>query len=185
MGKGWYVVHVYSGLENKVEKQVRKLIENGEFDDYVMDVKVPSEEIVEIKDGKKKVSSKKFLPGYILMEIDLPDIAWKSICSKIIKINGVTGFVGATNRNEKPKPITHEEAKSILQKIGEIKTDKVLKPKVSFAVGEVVRIIDGPFNSFTGSIDEVNLEKGKLRVMVGIFGRSTPVELEFLQVEKI
>ena len=184
MAKGWYVVHAYSGLENKVEKQIRNLIENGEFGDYVTDVKVPSEEIVEVKDGKKKTSMKKFLPGYLLVEIDLPDIAWKSICSTIIKINGVTGFVGA-GRNQKPKPISHDEAKSILQKIGEIKTEKVIKPKVTYSVGEVVRIVDGPFNSFTGNIDEVNLEKGKLRVMVGIFGRSTPVELEFLQVEKI
>lgn len=184
MAKGWYVVHSYSGLEAKVEKQIRKMIDSGEFGDYVTDVKVPSEEIVEVKEGKRRISSKKFLPGYLLVEIDLPDIAWKSICSKIMKINGVTGFVGA-NRTQKPKPITNEEAKAILQKLGEIKTEKILKPKVSFSVGEVVRIIDGPFNSFTGSIDEVNTEKGKLRVMVGIFGRATPVELEFLQVEKI
>jgi len=184
MAKGWYVVHAYSGLESKVEKQIRNMIDAGEFEEYVTDIKVPSEEIVEVKDGKRKVQSRKFLPGYLLLEIDLPDIAWKSICSKIMKINGVTGFVGA-NRTQKPKPISTDEAKAILQKLGEIKTEKLLKPKVSFSVGEVVRIIDGPFNSFTGNIDEVNTEKAKLRVMVGIFGRSTPVELDFLQVEKI
>lgn len=184
MSKGWYVVHAYSGQEKKIEKTLRRMMEAGEFDESITDVKVPSEEIVEVKDGKKKTVVRNFLPGYVLVEIDFPDIAWKGICSKIIKINGVTGFVGA-GPNQKPKPISHEEAKSILQKIGEIKADRALKPKMDFGVGEVVRIIDGPFNSFTGSIEEVNIEKAKLRVMVGIFGRSTPVELEFLQVEKI
>jgi transcriptional antiterminator NusG len=184
MAKGWYVVHTYSGYENKVQRHIHKLIEDGGLADVVFTVKVPSEEVVEIKDGKKKVSTKKFLPGYILLEMDLPEYNWKQICTAIRQIPGVTGFVGS-NRNQKPQPISAEEARSILQRTGEIKTEKMLKPKQSFSTGEMVRIIDGPFQSFTGAIEEVNLEKGKLRVMVGIFGRATPVEVDFLQVEKV
>ncbi len=184
MAKGWYVLHTYSGYENRVEKHIRLLMNGGPLEGYVFDIKVPSEEVVEIKDGKKKISSKKFLPGYILLEMDLPDRGWKAICSTIKKIQGVTGFVGSTS-GIKPQPISQEEARAILQKAGEIKSEKILRPKQSFSVGETVRIIEGPFDSFTGSVEEVNLEKGKLRVMVGIFGRATPVEIDFLQVEKI
>jgi len=184
MAKGWYVLHTYSGYENKVQKHVNKLREDGTIGDYVFSVKVPSEEVVEIRDGKRRVSSKKFLPGYILLEMDLPDTNWKQVCSAIRQIPGVTGFVGS-NRNQKPQAISAEEAREVLQRSGEIKSEKTLKPKQTFAIGETVRITDGPFDTFTGTIEEVNLEKGKLRVMVGIFGRSTPVELDFLQVEKI
>jgi transcription termination/antitermination protein NusG len=184
MSKGWYVVHVYSGHENKVEKQIRGLMKADDLKDFIFDVKVPQEEVAEIKDGKKRVTTKKFLPGYILMEMDLPANRWKEICAKIRQIQGITGFVGFSF-NQKPQPISQEEARAILQKTGEIKAEKHLKPKQSFNQGETVRIIDGPFDTFTGSIEEVNLEKGKLRVMVGIFGRATPVEVDFLQVEKI
>ncbi len=184
MAKGWYVLHTYSGYENKIERTIRKMMEDGLLEDAVLDIKVPSEQVVEIKEGKKKISTKKFLPGYILLEMDLPDLGWKTICSHIRKIQGVTGFVGSAAA-VKPQPISQEEARTILQKAGEIKGDKVLKPKQSFSVGEQVRIIEGPFESFTGNVEEVNAEKGKLRVMVGIFGRSTPVEVDFLQVEKI
>jgi transcriptional antiterminator NusG len=116
--------------------------------------------------------------------MDLPDSNWKQICSTIRQIPGVTGFVGF-NRNQKPQAISADEAREVLQRAGEIKSEKVLKPKQTFTEGETVRITEGPFDSFTGTIEEINLEKGKLRVMVGIFGRSTPVELDFLQVEKI
>lgn len=184
MAKGWYVVHTYSGYENKVEKYIRKLMEDPTFAESVFDVKVPSEEVVEVKEGKKKISTKKFLPGYILVEMDLPDRGWKPVCSQIRKIQGVTGFVGSMS-GMKPQPISAEEARSVLQKAGDIKTDKTIRPKQSFSVGETVRVVDGPFDSFTGSVEEVNLEKGKLRVMVGIFGRATPVEVDFLQVEKV
>ena len=184
MAKGWYVVHTYSGYENKVEKHIKKLIENDTFGGAIFDIKVPSEEVVEVKDGKKRVVNKKFLPGYILLEMDLPDIGWKSVCSEVRKIQGVTGFVGSTG-GIKPQPISPEEARTILQKAGEIKADKQMVSAQTFGVGESVRIIDGPFDTFTGSVEEVNLEKGKLRVMVGIFGRSTPVEVDFTQVEKI
>jgi len=184
MAKGWYVVHTYSGYENKVQKHISKLIEDGTLAEAVFTVKVPSEDVVEVRDGKKRVSSKKFLPGYILVEMDLPETNWKAVCSAIRQIPGVTGFVGST-RNQKPQAITGDEAREVLQRSGEIKSEKVLKPKQIFSEGETVRITEGPFNSFTGTIDEINLEKGKLRVMVGIFGRATPVELDFLQVEKI
>lgn len=186
MAKGWYVVHTYSGYENKVQRHLQKMMDDGAFGDAVSAIKVPSEEVVEIRDGKKKITTKKFLPGYILVEMDLPDDAavWKAVCSGIRSVNGVTGFVG-TSRTQKPQAISAEEARSILQKSGEIKAEKVLKPRQTFSIGEQVRIIDGPFDSFTGNIEEVNAEKGKLRVMVGIFGRSTPVEVDLLQVEKI
>jgi len=163
---------------------VRMLVDKGGLKDRIFDVKVPAEEVVEVKDGKKRVTSKKFLPGYILVEMDLPDQGWKETCMAIRAIPGVTGFVGS-NRNQKPQAISQEEARSILAKTGEIKADRIMKPRQSFSVGEMVRIVDGPFDSFTGNIEEVNTEKGKLRVMVGIFGRSTPVEVDFLQVEKI
>ncbi len=184
MSKGWYVVHVYSGHENKVEKQIRNLMKSDDLKEFITDVKVPQEDVAEIRDGKKRITSKKFLPGYILMEMDLPSARWKEICAQIRHIQGVTGFVGFTF-NQKPQPISQEEARSILQKTGEIKAEKHFKPKQSFTQGESVRIIDGPFDTFTGTIEEVNMEKGKLRVMVGIFGRATPVEVDFLQVEKI
>jgi transcriptional antiterminator NusG len=184
MAKSWYVVHTYTGYENKIEKTIRIMMQDGELGDVIHDVKVPAEQVVEVKNGKKKVSTKKFLPGYILLEMDLPDIGWKTPCSKIRRINGVTGFVGSS-AGSKPQPISQQEARAILQKTGEIKGEKAPAPKQSFSVGESVRIVDGPFNSFTGQVEEVNLEKGKLRVMVGIFGRSTPVEVDFLQVEKV
>lgn len=184
MARGWYVLHTYSGYENKIERTIRTMNESGELEDALHDVKVPSEQVVEVKDGKKRVTTKKFLPGYILLEMDLPDIGWKRVCSTIRRINGVTGFVGSST-GQKPQPISQEEARSILQKTGEIKGERVLKPKQSFTVGESVRIVEGPFDSFTGKVEEVNVEKGKLRVMVGIFGRSTPVEVDFLQVEKV
>jgi transcriptional antiterminator NusG len=184
MAKSWYVVHTYTGYENKIEKTIRIMMAEGELGDVIHDVKVPAEQVVEVKNGKKKVSTKKFLPGYILLEMDLPDLGWKTPCSKIRRINGVTGFVGSS-AGSKPQPISQQEARQILQKTGEIKGEKAATPKQSFSEGESVRIIDGPFNSFTGQVEEVNLEKGKLRVMVGIFGRATPVEVDFLQVEKV
>ncbi len=184
MAKSWYVLHTYSGYENKIEKTIRKLMNDPAVGTYVSDVKVPSEDVVEVKDGKKKITTKKFLPGYILLEMELPDVGWKGVCGQIRRIEGVTGFVG-TLGGSKPRPISADEAKRILQKAGEIKTERVLRPKDSFSVGENVRIVEGPFDTFTGTIEEVNYEKGKLKVTVGIFGRSTPVEVDFLQVEKI
>lgn len=185
MAKSWYVLHVYSGYENKIEKTIRLLLANGELNpEIVSDIKVPSEEVSDTKDGKKRVSTRKMLPGYILVEMDLPDADWKSTCSTIKKINGVTGFVGASSHN-RPVPISNEEARNILQKAGKIKGDRPSRTRQSFAIGEQVKIIDGPFDSFTGTIEEVSADKSKLKVMVGIFGRATPVEVDMHQVEKI
>ena len=184
MAKGWYILHTYSGYEGKIERTIRSLLENGDLDSTkVLDIKVPVEEVCEIKDGKKKTTTKKFLPGYIMIELDLPDVGWKDTCSQIRRIQGVTGFVGAGS-SEKPRPLSGEEAKALLQKSGEIKGDKPVRMKQSFAIGEHVKITEGPFASFSGIIDEVNLEKNKLHVTVEIFGRATPVEVDLLQVEK-
>lgn len=185
MPKAWYVLHVYSGYEAKIERTIRMLIANGELDAAVVcDIKIPSEEVVDVKDGKKRTSARKMLPGYILVEMDLPEDNWKATCGSIKKITGVTGFVGA-GAHKRPAPISGEEARHILQRAGEIKGDRPAKSRQNFAVGEQVKIIEGPFDSFTGTIEEVNQEKSKLRVMVGIFGRATPVEVDMLQVEKV
>lgn len=183
MAKGWYVLHTFTGHENKVEKFIRMMMDDGTLGDAVSDVKVPSEEVAEVRNGKRRVVNRKFLPGYILIEMDLPERGWKIPCSSIRKIQSVTGFVG-TGRNAKPQPISADEAKSILQKTGAIKAERRSQARKDFTVGEEVRIIDGPFESFKGTIEVVNQEKGKLRVMVGIFGRSTPVELNFSQVDR-
>ena len=187
MATGWYVLHTYSGYENKIEKTIRMMTDVGELDkEVVRDVKIPSEEVVEVRDGKKRTQTRKFLPGYILLEMDLPneEQLWKLTCSKIKKIQGVTGFVG-TPTNKKPSPLSGDEARSILQKAGGMKGERPVRSRQTFAPGEQVKIIDGPFESFTGTIEDVNQEKNKLKVMVGIFGRNTPVEVDLLQVEKL
>jgi transcriptional antiterminator NusG len=185
MAAGWYVLHTYSGYENKIEKTIRIMIGTGELNrEIVRDIKVPSEEVVEIKDGKKRTLTKKFLPGYILLEMDIPELDWKKTCSKIRAIQGVTGFVG-TPADKRPQPLPADQARSILQKSGEIKGERPVRTKQAFASGEQVKIIEGPFESFAGVIEEVNQEKSKLKVMVGIFGRNVPVEVDFLQVEKV
>jgi len=185
MAKSWYVLHVYSGYEAKIERTIRMLIANNDLDGAVVtDIKIPSEEVVDVKDGKRRTTQRKMLPGYILVEMDLPLDNWKATCSAIRKITGVTGFVGAT-MHHKPAPISGEEARHILQRAGEIKGDRPAKSRQNFSVGEQVKIIEGPFDSFTGTIEEVSTDKNKLRVMVGIFGRATPVEVDMLQVEKV
>ncbi|PKL08860.1 MAG: transcription termination/antitermination protein NusG [Spirochaetae bacterium HGW-Spirochaetae-7] len=185
MAKSWYVLHVYSGYEAKIERTIRMLLANDDLDPAVVaDIKIPSEEVVDVKDGKRRTTQRKMLPGYILVEMDLPENDWKATCSTIRKITGVTGFVGAT-MHHKPAPISGEEARHILQRAGEIKGDRPAKSRQNFAVGEQVKIIEGPFDSFTGTIEEVSNDKNKLRVMVGIFGRATPVEVDMLQVEKL
>ena len=185
MSKSWYILHTYTGYEGKIERTIRTLLEKKELDSSVVtDVKVPIEETVEVKDGKKKTRNDKFLPGYVMIELDLPEIGWKATCSTIRRIQGVTGFVG-TDPNVRPRPITADEAKNLLMKAGAIKGEKQVKIKQSFAVGDQVKIIYGPFATFSGSIEEVSDEKERLRVNVQIFGRATPVEVNVLQVEKI
>ena len=185
MSKNWYIVHTYTGYEGKIERTIRQMLEAGELDSAVVsDVKVPVEEVTEIKDGKKRTRKNKFLPGYIMMERDRPDLGWKDTCAKIRRIQGVTGFVG-TSPSQRPRPITDEEAKNLLLKSGEIKGEKTPRIKQNYSIGDQVKITDGPFATFSGSVEEIDATKGKLRVMVQIFGRAAPVEVDLLQVEKL
>ena len=185
MSRSWYILNVYTGYEGKVERTIKSLLEKQEIDSNVMlDVKVPMEEVVEIKDGKKKSRLNKFLPGYIMLEMDLPELGWKDTCAKLYRIQGVTGFVGNINRTKRAMPITKDEAMNLLQKSGVIKGDKQVHVRQSFNVGDIVKISDGPFASFSGTVKEINLEREKLSVEVQIFGRPTPVEVNFLQAEK-
>ena len=185
MAKNWYIVQTYTGYESKVERTIRQMLETGDLDtNVVCDVKVPVEEVIEIKDGKKKSRKNKFLPGYIMMELDLPEIGWKDVCGAVRRVQGVTGFVG-TNPNERPRPISGDEAKNLLQKSGDIKGEKVARVVQFYEVGDQVKITDGPFATFSGTVEEINTERSKLRVMVQIFGRATPVEVDLMQVEKL
>ena len=186
MARGWYTVHTFSGYEQKIEKLIRRMMEtDANFASVCLDVKVPFETVVETKDGVKKEVKHKVLPGYILVELDMPeDDSWKTYCTQIRRIQGVTGFLTAT-RSAKPIPLSKEEMNVILQKTGEIKAEKTFRPKQSFNVGETVKVTEGPFSGFSGVIEEINSEKGRIKVSVEIFGRPTPVEIEFSQVEKI
>nr|AGS53052.1 transcription antitermination protein NusG [uncultured bacterium contig00033] len=185
MATAWYVLSTYSGQEGKIEKIIRLKMEKGELSrDIVRDIKIPSEEVVEVKDGKKRTQNRKFLPGYILVEMDLPSNNWKATTSSIKKIEGVSGFLGALG-DKKPNPLNSDEARSILQRSREVKGERAARARQTFAAGEQVKIIDGPFASFTGAIEEVNQEKNKLKVTIGIFGRNVPVDVDILQVEKV
>lgn len=185
MSRNWYILHTYTGYENKIERSIKSLIEKGDLDsNIVFDVRVPVEELVEVKDGKKKIRLNKFLPSYIMLEMDLPEFGWKDVCAHIYKIQGVTGFVGCVSRKDRPIPISKDEAMSLLQKSGVIKGEKQVHVRQNFNIGDVVKITDGPFATFSGSIKEINTEKERLSVEVQIFGRPTPVEVTFLQVEK-
>jgi len=171
--KSWYVVHTYSGFEEKVKTTLESNIEKKNLGDRISQILIPTEKIVKIKGGKKKESSKKFYPGYILIEMELDDEVWHFVKST----PKVTGFVGG----KEPIPIQAEEVDIIIQ---QIESGAVQKTKTQFDKGDSVRIIEGPFNSFNGFVDEVDTDHNKLRVMVTIFGRQTSVELNFLQVEK-
>ena len=185
MSASWYVLQVFTNKEKKAEKLIRQKLANNELSkEVVLDIKLPIEEVTEVKDGKKRTHKKIFLPGYVLVEIDMPDKDWEKTCSELIKIEGVAGFV-STKHNVKPNPLSPDEARAILQRAGEIKGEKPVRARQTFAPGEQVKITDGPFDSFTGTIEEVNTEKNKLKVMVGIFGRNTPVEVDIMQVEKV
>lgn len=185
MSRNWYILHTYTGYEGKIERTINSLLEKNELDsNVILDVKVPVEEVVEIKDGKKRTRTNKFLPGYIMLEMDLPETGWKDTCTKLYRIQGVTGFVGNISRSNRPMPITKDEAMNLLQKSGVIKGDKQVRVSQSYNIGDVVKINDGPFASFSGTVKEINIEKEKLSVEVQIFGRPTPVEVSFLQAEK-
>lgn len=185
MARSWYILQIFTGYEKKLQTTLNQMIEDGTLDsNVVIQVKVPSEEVVEIKNGKKRTKENLILPGYLMIEMDLPQLGWMATCSKIRRVQGINGFVGV-KPTEKPRPISTDEAKKILQQAGELKGEKVVKVTQNFEIGETVKIIDGPFGSFSGQIEEINAEKSKLRVNVQIFGRATPVEVEILQVEKI
>jgi transcriptional antiterminator NusG len=172
----WYIVHVYSGFENKVKAALEERIASSSDPEKFGEVVVPTEEIVELVKGKRKTSSRKFYPGYILVRLDLDDETWH-IVNDTAK---VTGFLGG---RKKPTPLSEEEADQILNRMeaGKLKP----QPKYFFESGDEIRVIDGPFTNFNGTVQEVNPEKGKIKVLVSIFGRSTPVELEFVQVQKL
>ena len=177
MAKRWYVVHAYSGYEKKVALALKERIELHGMEEHFGSVLVPTEEVVEIRAGQKRKSERKFFPGYVLVQMELCDAAWHLVK----ETPRVMGFIGG--KADKPAPITDKEAELILQRVDD-SVDKP-KPKTLFEPGEMVRVIDGPFNDFNGVVEEVNYEKSKLRVSVTIFGRGTPVELEFGQVEKM
>jgi transcriptional antiterminator NusG len=176
MTKRWYVVHAYSGFEKSVQRALTERINRAGMQDMFGQILVPVEEVVEMKGGQKSISERKFFPGYVLVEMDMNDDSWHLVKST----PKVTGFVGGTAT--KPTPISEKEVDKIMQQIQE-GVEKP-RPKVLFEAGELVRIKDGPFTDFNGSVEEVNYEKSRLRVSVTIFGRATPVELEFAQVEK-
>lgn len=177
MSKRWYVVHVYSGMEKSVRKTLEERIQRAELEDYFGQILVPSEEVVEIKDGRKSISERRIFPGYVLVEMELTDQTWHLVKST----NKVTGFLGGSGN--RPTPISEREVEKILSQMEE-GTEKP-RPKVLFEVGETVRVKEGPFADFNGNVEEVNYEKSKVHVSVTIFGRATPVELEFSQVEKV
>ncbi|QID19073.1 transcription termination/antitermination protein NusG [Nitrogeniibacter mangrovi] len=176
MSKRWYVVHAYSGFEKSVQRTLLDRIARSGMQDKFGQVLVPVEEVVEMKGGQKSISERKFFPGYVLVEMDMDEETWHLVKST----PRVTGFVGGTAT--KPTPISEKEVEKIMSQIQE-GVEKP-RPKVLFEVGEVVRVKEGPFTDFHGSVEDVNYEKSKLRVSVTIFGRATPVELEFGQVEK-
>jgi transcriptional antiterminator NusG len=186
MSRAWYVICGYSGYENSIEKNIRNMMGAGVLDkNVVFDVRIPIETVSEIRDGKKRSTERKLLPGYILIELDINDVNWKDPVQKIRTIPGVTCFLGSSGNVGKPRPLSAEEARAQLARTGDTKTDRIVRSRTTFAEGEQVKITDGPFESFTGTIDEVNNDKTKLKVMVGIFGRNTPVEVDFTQVEKV
>jgi len=173
MAKNWYVVHTYSGFEEKVRLSIEEKVEALGLQERISKVLIPTERVVELRAGKKKESDRKFYPGYILVEMDLDDETWHLVKN----IPRVTGFVGG----KKPVPIPEEEVEIIMQ---QVEKGPVPQVKTQYQKGDSVRIVDGPFSNFNGFVEDVDMDHGRLRVMVSIFGRNTPVELNFFQVEK-
>jgi len=172
----WYVVQAYSGFEKRVQQSMQTRIDRSDLKDQFGQVLVPTEDVVELKNGQKRTSERKFFPGYVLVQMAMSEAAWHLVKS----VPRVSGFVGGTSAE--PVPISDREAQAILQQV--VEGAEHPRPKYTFAPGEVVRVTDGPFQEFNGTVEDVNFEKSKLRVAVTIFGRSTPVELSFSQVEK-
>ena len=176
MAMRWYVPQAFSGFENSVKRSLQERIERADMQELFGEIMVPTEEVIEIRGGQKRKSERKFFPGYVLVRMEMNDETWHLVKD----VPKVLGFIGGTA--DKPAPISNQEAEKILQSVQE-GVEKP-KPKVLFEAGGVVRVTDGPFNDFNGVVEEVNFEKNRLLVAVQIFGRSTPVELEFGQVEK-
>ncbi len=175
VAKEWYVVHTYSGYEGKVRENLRQRVEILGLEDQIGEVLIPTEDVVEMREGKRIVTKKKFFPGYILVNMEMSEKAWNAVRST----PKVTSFVGMGTQ---PTPLSQEEVDRVINQVS-IAAEKP-KPKFQFQKGDPVRIIDGPFTNFSGQVDDVNLDRSTLKVMVTIFGRPTPVELDFLQVEK-
>lgn len=175
MAHRWYVVHVYSGFENKVAEAIKQNAKKRKLEDAIEEIMVPTEEVIEVRRGQRVNAEQKFFPGYVLVKMELTDEAWHLVKDT----PKVTGFLGAAN---KPQPISQKEAEQLMKQMEE----GAEKPRstVMFDVGETVKVIDGPFNSFSGTVEEVDEERSRLKVLVSIFGRATPVELEFAQVDK-
>jgi transcriptional antiterminator NusG len=171
----WYIIHTYSGFENRVDLTIREMVRTGQDQGLIEEVVVPTEKVIELIKGEKRTSTRKFYPGYVMLRMVMTDYSWHLIQS----IPKVTGFVGGKNR---PTPMRDSEAERILQMM-EARQEQP-RPKFSFERGDEVRVIDGPFRGFNGTVEDVNYDKGKLRVSVSIFGRQTPVELDFVQVSK-
>lgn len=174
--KSWYVVHTQTGLEDKVKTTLENKVAASGMQEFISSVVIPTEQISEIRSGKKKISQRKFFPGYLLVEMELNEKTYLFVKTS----PGVTGFIGL---GKKPMPLPQEEVDNILRKTKDTQAKPI--PKVVFEQGEQVRVTDGPFQNFNGTIDEIHPEKGKIKVSVSIFGRATPVELEYWQVEKI
>ncbi|MGG3916510.1 transcription termination/antitermination protein NusG [Bacillus sp. es.034] len=177
MEKNWYVVHTYSGYENKVKANLEKRVETMGMQDKIFRVIVPEEEETDFKNGKKKVIKKKVFPGYVIVEIVMTDDSWYVVRNT----PGVTGFVGSSGHGSKPTPLLPEEVTNLLKQMG--MTEK--KVEIDFELGETVRVNEGPFANFTGSIEEIDNAKAKVKVLVNMFGRDTPVELDFSQIDKL
>ncbi len=177
MAKHWYVVHAYSGMEKSVARAIKERVDRAGMSDKFGRILVPTEEVVEMKGGQRKTTERRFFPGYVLVEMEMDDDTWHLVKHT----NKVTGFIGGTGN--RPTPISEKEVEKIMAQMQE-GVEKP-KPKTLFEVGEMVRVREGPFTDFNGNVEEVNYEKSRLRVSVTIFGRATPVELEFGQVEKV
>jgi transcription termination/antitermination protein NusG len=176
MGLQWYVVHAYSNFEHKVKESLIERVRRAGLQERFGEILVPTEEVVEMREGQRRKSERKFFPGYVLVQMEMDDETWHLVK----EVPKVLGFIGGSS--DKPAPITDKEAQAILNRVQE-GVDKP-RPKILFEPGEVVRVTDGPFNDFSGVVENVNYEKSKVRVAVQILGRSTPVELDFSQVEK-
>ncbi len=178
MAKKWYVVHTYSGFENKVKKSLEERVKQEALESDFGEILIPMEQVVEMVKGEKKTSKRKFFPGYILVQMEMNDRSWHLVKGT----PKVTGFVGSAKSPKDVPAISDQEVQRLTTQI----TEGTLKPKpkVQFEEGDSVRVIDGPFSNFNGTVEEVKPEKGKVRVLVSIFGRATPVELDFMQVEK-